>query len=171
LILLVQFFGSLQSQVPHLAEGGLRMKNYRVTYLLAFMILSLAPCFAHHMAVVVDKDNSVGNVTSGHLAKIFRSEVKKWPDGKDVVLLLHKSSSGEMITLEHLTKMSPAELKSLIAAHKNSIMMVDSDADLLKLVESTPGAVGLVDVRSVTSGVNVVKVDGKLPMEDGYLPH
>jgi ABC-type phosphate transport system substrate-binding protein len=147
------------------------MKSARVTYLFAFIMLSLAPCFAHHMAVVVDKDNSVGNVSSTHLARIFRSEVKKWPDGKDVVLLLHKSSSGEMITLEHLTKMSAAELKSLIAAHKNSIMMVDSDADLLKQVESTPGAVGFVDVRSVTSGVNVVRVDGKLPMEDGYLPH
>jgi ABC-type phosphate transport system substrate-binding protein len=147
------------------------MRMSRVTYLFGFILLSLAPCFAHHMAVVVDKDNAVGNVSSAHLAKIFRSEVKKWPDGKDVVLLLHKSSSGEMITLEHLTKMSAADLKSLIAAHKNSIMMVDSDADLLKLVEATPGAVGLVDVRSVTSGINVVRVDGKLPMEDGYLPH
>jgi hypothetical protein len=147
------------------------MKNYRVTYLFAFIMLSLTPCFAHHMAVVVDKDNSVGNVSSTHLARIFRSEAKKWPDGKDVVLLLHKSSSGEMITLEHLTKMSAAELKSLITAHKNSIMMVDSDADLLKQVESTPGAVVLVDVRLVTSGVNAVRVDGKLPMEDGYLPH
>ena len=148
---------------------SLRMS--RSAALVLFAAISAVPCFAHHMAVVGDKDNSVGNVSSTHLARIFRSEVKKWPDGKDVVLLLHKSSSGEMITLEHLTKMSAAELKSLIAAHKNSILMVDSDADLLKLVESTPGAVGFVDVRSVTSGVNVVWVDGKLPMEDGYLPH
>jgi len=31
--------------------------------------------------------------------------------------------------------------------------------------------VGLVDVRSINDQVNVVRVDGKLPMEDGYLPH
>jgi hypothetical protein len=48
---------------------------------------------------------------------------------------------------------------------------VDSDQDVLALVESTPGAVGLVDVRSVTDRVKIVHVDGKLPMEDGYLPH
>jgi ABC-type phosphate transport system substrate-binding protein len=147
------------------------MKSHRVTYVFAFLVLSLTPCFAHHMAVVVDKDNSVGNVTSAHLAKMFRSEVKKWPDGKDVVLVLHKASSGEMVTLERLNKMSESEVKAFISSHKSSIMMVDSDADVVKQVESTPGAIGLVEVHSVSGGVNVVKVDGKLPMETGYLPH
>jgi hypothetical protein len=28
-----------------------------------------------------------------------------------------------------------------------------------------------VDVRSVDKSINVVRVDGKLPMESGYLPH
>jgi ABC-type phosphate transport system substrate-binding protein len=147
------------------------MKSHRVTFAFVFLVLSLTPCFAHHMAVVVDKDNGVGNVTSAHLAKMFRSEVKKWPDGKDVVLVLHKASSGEMVTLERLNKMSESEVKAFILAHKHSIMMVDSDADVVKQVESTPGAIGLVEVHSVSGGVNVVKVDGKLPMETGYLPH
>ena len=123
------------------------------------------------MAVVVNKDNNIGNVTSVHLSKIFRSEIKKWPDGKAVVLVLHKDSEGETETLERLMKMSPGDWKSLIAAHKDSIMVADSDADVLKIVQSTSGAVGLVDVRSVDGSVNVVRVDGKLPMEAGYLPH
>jgi phosphate transport system substrate-binding protein len=123
------------------------------------------------MAVVVNKDNNVENVTSVHLSRIFRSEIKKWPDGKAVVLVLHKDSAGETETLERLIKMSAEELKALIAAHKDSIVMADSDADVLKIVQSTPGAIGFVDVRSVDNTVNVVKVDGKLPMESGYLPH
>lgn len=131
----------------------------------------LAPCFAHHMAVVVNKENNTGMVTSSHLARMFRAEVKKWPDGKDVVLVLHTDASGEMLTLEHLNKMSSAELKAFVAAHRDSITMVDSDDDMLKLVESTPGAIGLMDVRSINDQVNVLKVDGKLPLEAGYLPH
>jgi ABC-type phosphate transport system substrate-binding protein len=123
------------------------------------------------MAVVVDKDNNVGNVTAAHLSRIFRAEVKKWPDGKTVVLVLHKDSAGENETLQRLIKVSPGEWKVLIAAHKDSIQMADSDADVLKLVQSTPGAIGLVDVRSVDNTINVVRVDGKLPMESGYLPH
>jgi ABC-type phosphate transport system substrate-binding protein len=123
------------------------------------------------MAVVVNKDNNVGEVASAHLARIFRLEVKKWHDGKDVVLVLHKNSSGELMTLERLNKMSSSEMKSFIATHQGLITTVDSDEDVLRLVETTPGAVGLVDVRSINDQVNVVRVDGKLPMEDGYLPH
>lgn len=122
------------------------------------------------MAVVVNKDNNVGNVTAVHLAKLLREEVKKWPDGKTVILVLHKDSAGETETLERLIKMSAGELKALIAAHKD-IVVVDSDAEVLKIVQTTPGAIGFVDVRSVDNTINVVRVDGKLPMESGYLPH
>ena len=147
------------------------MRFQRVGVLLAFLLTFLTPCFAHHMAVVVNKDNNVENVTAVHLSKIFRSEIKKWPDGKAVVLVLHKDSVGETETLQRLIKMSSEELKALIASHKDSIIMADSDADVLKIVQSTPGAIGFVDVRSVDNSINVVRVDGKLPMESGYLPH
>lgn len=138
---------------------------------VAFLSACLTPCFAHHTAVVVNKDNPVENVSSAHLAKIVRGEVKKWPDGKNIVLILHKDSIGEAETLERLNKMSEVEWKAFLAAHKDEILFVDSDADVLKMVQSEPGAIGMVDVHSVDNSINVVHVDGKLPMEFGYLPH
>jgi ABC-type phosphate transport system substrate-binding protein len=147
------------------------MKGSRICCLIAFIMCSLLPCFAHHMAIVVNKNNKIGEVSSAHLSKILRLEIKKWQDDKDVILVLHKNSSGEMSTLERLNKMSSSELKAFLAAHQGSITMVDSDEDVLKVVKTTAGAVGLVDVRSINDQVNVVRVDGKLPMEDGYLPH
>jgi ABC-type phosphate transport system substrate-binding protein len=147
------------------------MRFQRPGVLLVFLLTFLTPCFAHHMAVVVNKDNAVGTVTAAHLSKIFRSEIKKWPDGKSVILVLHKDSAGETETLERLNKMTDSDWRAFIAAHRDSIQMADSDADVLKIVQSTPGAIGLVDVRSVDNTINVVRVDGKLPMESGYLPH
>lgn len=147
------------------------MKFQRIPILAALVLTFLTPCFAHHMAVVVNKNNNVENLTAVHLSRIFRSEVKKWPDGKAVVLVLHRSSEGETETLQGLNKMSADELKALISAHKDSIVMADSDAEVLKIVQSTPGAIGFVDVRSVDKTISVVRVDGKLPMESGYLPH
>jgi ABC-type phosphate transport system substrate-binding protein len=136
-----------------------------------FLFVSFLPCFAHHMAVVVNKDNAVENVTSAHLSRLLRAEIKKWPDGKNVVLVLHKDSEGEAETLERLNKMSAAEWKAFLEAHKDSIMFVDTDADVIKMVQAEPGAIGLIDVRSIDNSINVVHVDGKLPMEFGYLPH
>lgn len=147
------------------------MKPLRLSFLAAFLLCLLTPCFAHHLAVVVDKDNHVGNVTNLHLAKIFRSEIKKWADGKDIVIILHRDAPGERLTLERLTRMSAQELEARMTSRAGGITQVDSDADVLKIVGSTPGAVGLVDVRQINDGVNVVKVDGKLPLEGGYLPH
>lgn len=140
-------------------------------FLTVFLLGSFLPCYAHHLAVVVDKDNNVGQVSSSILARMFKSEIRKWPDGKNVVIILHRSSSLEMLTLERLNKMTEAELKAFISTHKNLFVIADSDAALLKAVESTPGAFGLVDVRAVDGKVNVLKVDGKLPLENGYLPH
>jgi len=39
---------------------------------------------------------------------------------------------------------------------------------LLRAVDTTPGAVGIVDVYSINSSVKVLRVDGKLPFDIGY---
>ncbi|HTW32285.1 MAG TPA: hypothetical protein VMD76_11450, partial [Candidatus Sulfotelmatobacter sp.] len=103
--------------------------------------------------------------------KIIRGEVKKWPDGRSIVLVLHKDSVGEAETLERLNHMSPAEWKAFVTAHQESIVFVDTDADVLRTVQAEPGAIGLIEAHSIDNTVNVVHVDGKLPMEYGYLPH
>jgi phosphate transport system substrate-binding protein len=147
------------------------MKCQRILGLCLWVLLFAAPCFAHHMAVVVDKDNKTQNLTSAHLTRILKGEVKKWPDGRNVVLVLHNSSPGEMMTLRHLSKMSETDVKALLASRKDSVQTVASDVDVIDAVAATPGAVGFVEEHSINDRVSVVRVDGKLPMESGYLPH
>src|SRR5258708_13185827 len=141
------------------------MRMRSAIYVLAFLSVCLVPCFAHHTAVVVNKDNAVENVTSAHLSKIIRGEVKKWPDGKNIVLVLHKDSAGEAETLERLNKMSAAEWKNFLSAHKDSIQFVDTDADVLKAVQSEPGAVGLAELHSIENTINLLPVPVKPPLE------
>ena len=146
------------------------MKSKHASILL-FLMASLTPCWAHHMAVVVDKHNTVGDISSEHLAKIFRHETGQWADGNSIVLVLHAASHDEAETLERLNHMSVAEMNGFMEAHKSSVKVVASDAEVLQFVASTPGAIGLVSVRAVNDRVNVVRVNGKLPLEEGYLPH
>jgi phosphate transport system substrate-binding protein len=136
-----------------------------------FLLASVLPSFAHHLAVVVNKDNPAEEVSSANLSRIFKGELRKWSDGKMVVIILHKDSAVETLTLEHLNKVSAAEWKNYLAAHPDAFQAVQDDEAALATVESTPGAVGLVDVRSINDRVKVLKVDGKLPLEAGYLPH
>ena len=149
----------------------MKVTDSRSAAMVLFAIVSVAPCFAHHMAVVVSKQNGVTALSSAQLSKIFRAETKKWPDGRSIQLVLHTASNGETITLRRLNKMSALQWQNWIAEHKDSLVLVDSDEEVLNYVQSAPAAVGLVDVRSVNDRVNIVRVDGKVPMEDGYLPH
>ena len=147
------------------------MKLRIAAYVLIFLCASLTPCFAHHTAVVVNKDNSVENVTSAQLARMIWGDVKKWPDGKNVILVLHRDSAGEREALEHLNKMTASEWDLFLLNHKESIVFVGTDADVLKEVKSEPGAPGIIEVHSIDDSVNVLHLDGRLPMELGYLPH
>jgi hypothetical protein len=48
------------------------------------------------------------------------------------------------------------------------VRIVESDEDLLRAVEATPGALGILDVYAINSTVKVLRVDGKLPFDVGY---
>src|SRR5205807_7659548 len=137
--------------------------------LLLLFVFGWIPCEAKNMAVVVDKSNFTANISAAELTRILQSTTRKWPDGKTITVVMRDMSLPEMQqALQHLYKMSPDEFRDFVMAHKGSFITAESDDALLKLVETTPGAVGLVDVYSITSHINVMKVDGKLPLEQGY---
>jgi hypothetical protein len=73
--------------------------------------------------------------------------------------------------IERLCNLPAAGAKAYIAAHPGSIIQADTDADVLAIVRKRPGALGIVDVHDIDSQLHVLKVDGKLPLEQGYLPH
>jgi hypothetical protein len=94
------------------------------------------------------------------------------------VFITRNPSLPEMkLLLDKVYGMPKDDVMELIASANHgrtshpAIMVVDTDEDLVKKVESTPGALGLVDVYSISGGVTVLKVGGKLPLEPGYPLH
>ena len=66
---------------------------------------------------------------------------------------------------------APGEVKALIVKLNESrltVKIVENDEDLLRAVEATPGAAGIIDVYAINSSVKVLRVDGKLPFDLGY---
>jgi hypothetical protein len=141
----------------------------RICVLLVLVAGLGAASQAKQLAVIVDKTNNTVGMSAADLTKVFKFDSHKWPDGRPVILVLRDPNSPEMQTaIQKLYHMRPEEFKALLAAHVSGVIMVHSEDELLKSVESIPGAVGLVDVYSINGRVNVLKVDGKLPLEQGY---
>lgn len=146
------------------------MISRRISVLVCILLVCSAPAFAHHLAVVTHQDNGVKNLSSAELGRIFKSETKKWPDGRDIVLVLNRNSLVAMRMLERVSGMPDGKAKALIAAHKGYFVLADSDAQVLDMVVKNRGALGVVDVRAVDSRIKVLRVDGKLPLQKAYLP-
>ncbi len=145
------------------------MKNRAI---LGLLLLLACPYFvqAKQLALIADKDNATSNVSAADLTKILNAQTKKWPDTRPITVVMRDPSTPDMqIVLKRLLNVSSDQERAFIDAHPNLIVVADSDDAVLRFVSAKRGAIGIVDLYSLTKDVNVVKVDGKLPMEPGYL--
>lgn len=143
-----------------------------LTRCLAMVLLGSALCQARDLAVVVNRSNSASQLTAADLEKLLKAGTKNWPDGTRLeVFLSGPDSPDNRVILQRAFKAKPEEIENVIGAHKANIRIVSSDDAVLTLVGTNPGAIGIVNVYSINSRVKVLKVDGKLPMEPGYLLH
>ncbi len=130
------------------------------------------------LAVISNKSNNVAALSLPELVKVCKGQTSRWPDGKPVRFITRDPATPEMkLVLEKVYGMSKEDVKAAIASANHgradhpAVIVVDSDEAVVKHVETTPGAVGLVDVYSISGGVTVLKLGGKLPLEPGYLLH
>jgi ABC-type phosphate transport system substrate-binding protein len=146
---------------------------------IALMIVGCSTiALSKDIALVSNKTNTVTVVSLTELVKICKGQTNRWPDGKPVTFVTRDPASPDMrLVLEKVYGMSKSEVTALITAANHgrvnhpAIVIAGSDEDLVRKVETTPGAVGLVDVYSITGGVTVLRVGGKLPLEPGYSLH
>lgn len=147
----------------------------RLVAVLCFVsvLASSAVPAAKNMAVVVSAGSKLTDVPLADLTKLCKGVQKAWPDGKAFTLVMKDPESPEMRTpVVKLFGALPGDVKAAIAKLNEArlvVKIVESDEELLRTVGATPGAVGILDVYSINSSVKVLRVDGKLPFDLGYV--
>jgi hypothetical protein len=123
-------------------------------------------------ALVAPAGSKLQDVTLTDLVKLCKGTQKGWPDGKSFTLVMHDPDSAEMRgAAQKLFGVAPDEIKAAVTKLNESravIKIVASDEEIMRTVDSIPGAVGLVDVYAINSSVKVLRIDGKLPFDAGY---
>ena len=143
----------------------------RAQFLLLLCCLAISPAvYAKQLAVVTDTSNPTTNISTADLIKIFNLHIKAWPDGKAVMIVVRDPSANDMqLFLRKVLNMNPDQAHAFIQAHKSQIILAESDDAVIRFVASNRGAIGIIDLYSLTKDVNILKVDSKLPVEQGYL--
>lgn len=151
---------------------ALGRRRWALSLFALALTASLATSASKNMAVVVSAGSKLADVQLADLAKLCKGTQKSWPDGKSFTLVMKDPESQEMrLPVQKLFGGGPAEAKAIIAKLNETrqvVRVVSSDEDLLRTVEATPGAAGILDVYAINSGVKVLRVDGKLPFDVGY---
>ena len=152
-----------------------RLRSLQLAAVVCLAVISVTPLLAamKNWAVIAPAGSKLQELSLAELGKLCKGTQKAWPDGKNFTIVMHDPESAEMRSVvQKLFGVAPAEVKPLFAKLNESrpvVKIVDSDEDLLRTVDATPGAIGLVDVYAINSSVKVLRIDGKLPFDAGYV--
>lgn len=145
------------------------LKGRLLRLTVCVMVLSCA-AQARQLAIIVEKANPVTDVSSEELSKLFNAHTRAWPDGAPVTIVMRDPASDEMVlVLRKVLNMSAAEARDFVSSHRGGLVVAGSDDAVLHFVSTTRGAIGVIDLYSLTDGVKVIKINGKLPVQQGYL--
>jgi hypothetical protein len=149
-------------------------KWLRITAMLciASMLGGSSIAAVKNMAVVISAGSKLSDVPLADLVKLCKGTQKTWSDGKSFTLIIKNPEAPEMrVAAQKLFGDPGGDVKATIAKLNEPrviVKIVASDEELLHIVETTPGAAGIIDVYSINSSVKVLRVDGKLPFDAGY---
>lgn len=113
------------------------------------------------IAIIVNPENTVSDLSLEKIAKIYTGEIKNWSEvgGKDaeIVLIGREAGSGTRDGFESITDTEDA------CKYRQELT---STGDVITTVSQNPGAIGYASVASVKDSVKAVTVDGVAPTEE-----
>jgi len=127
------------------------------------------------IAIIVHKDTKADNLTMTELRNIFLANQQFWSDRSRIILLVRAPESDERdFVLNTIYQMDEGEFrkywigKMFRAEVPRGPKIVFSTDMTLDLIVAIPGAISFMRADKVTADVKVLRVDGKLPSDDGY---
>jgi ABC-type phosphate transport system substrate-binding protein len=148
------------------------MRN-RILTLGVVLLIAASVAFGTDFAVVVNPGNPVRQMTLADLAKIFKAKTTSWPGGKNITIVMREpDTAAAKSIIEKVLGGTFEDAKAVLnePGRKTTVpvVFVQSDDEVLKVVEGNAGAIGVIDVYNITGGVKVVKIDDKQPFDPGY---
>jgi ABC-type phosphate transport system substrate-binding protein len=130
---------------------------------------------AQPLAIVVNKSNPLNEVSLADLRRIYRGQRLRWSNGRRVTLVMRDPGTPERGALLHLLYGVDEEeyrrvfLQAIFTGEAGDApKMLASPTGVLRFVFNVPGAIGYVRASEADSSVKVLRVDGRLPGDQGY---
>jgi ABC-type phosphate transport system substrate-binding protein len=133
---------------------------------------------AGDVAVIVHRDVPIDNLTVSELRRVLLGDREFWPASVRITLLIRAPIAHERdVVLKNLCQMTEAQFrqhwigKVFRADTALAPKIVYSNEMAVDLVNRIPGAITFIDASQAGRNLKVVKIDGRLPGDRGYVLH
>jgi len=152
-----------------------------LTLFLAALGVNAAPVAAQAaprqaIAIVVNAKSPISDLSFDELRKIFMGDQQFWPDRSKVTLLVRAPTARERaVVLDKIYKMDEDQFrqywigKMFRAEVAGGPKIVYSTDMALTLIAAIKGSITFVPAAAVAGDVKVLRIDGKLPSDVGYI--
>ena len=127
------------------------------------------------VAIVVHPQVAIDDLSLAQLKSIFLAEQQHWPDRSRITLLVRAPQAPERdLVLNEIYGMSEDRYRQywiakMFRAEVASGPKIVFSTDMLRdLVTVIPGSIGFVPVSAVGPDLKVIRIDGRLPGDEGY---
>lgn len=129
------------------------------------------------IAVIVNKSNPVSDVSYNELKQISEARKQYWNNGEKIILIFKPVTSVEtrtLIDMVYKIKYEEFDKYWFLKVYENKIMefpkILNSTGTINILVSEIQGAIAFIGVDEVSKRGNIkmLRVNGKMPDEDGY---
>jgi ABC-type phosphate transport system substrate-binding protein len=142
--------------------------------LLALGVHAAAPAGAD-VAVVVNREVPVDNLTFTELRKILLGDRQFWSSNIRVTMLIRAPVAHERdAVLKNVLKMTEAQFrqywigKVFRAENAAAPKTVYTNEMAASLISNIPGSIAFIESGQVPKDLKILKIDGRLPGEKGY---
>lgn len=127
-----------------------------------------SPVAVTPFAAIVNKSVTVSDLSTKQLQDIFSGKVTNWKDvgGKDadIIVVNRAFGSGTRVNFQ-MKALNGTEFLSKGSNYKE----VKSSGDMKTAIETTPNAIGYIDLVYVTSKMTAVKINGVAPTAENVI--
>ncbi|WMN90042.1 phosphate ABC transporter substrate-binding protein [Vibrio parahaemolyticus] len=137
--------------------------------------LNVIPIAYDGLAIVVNRANSVNNLSQQQLFDIYKGKVKNWKevggDDQPIAVVTREASSGSRYSFESLMGLTKIVNDRLVSDISPNNLVVNSNSMVKTIVNHNTRAIGFISVGSVDRSVKPIQFEGIDPTSENIANH
>ncbi|MCG7495527.1 phosphate ABC transporter substrate-binding protein [Vibrio sp. Of7-15] len=126
--------------------------------------IKIVPIAFDGIAMVVNKDNPVQNLTKQQILDIYHGEITNWSQvggpEREIAIVTREASSGSRYSFETLVGLTKQVNNEMVSDISDKVLVVNSNSMVKTIVNHNSHALGYISLGSIDNSIKALKFEG-----------